>query len=126
VNSFSPSFRTSFSASSLHAAKAILDGRALVDARLIEALAPATAELQRQIDIASLPSDSQLAEVALTKVVGKTARSEAHASALAQAITSLEAAMRTALPRLDEELPLRVGPLQQQWEARGPGLLHNV
>ena len=136
------SCRPSFSASCFHAAKAILDGRTLADARLATALAPSAAELQRQIDIAGLPSEKlwrhliplsanlesnrQLAEVALAKVVGKTARTEAHVSALAQAITNLEAAMRAALPRLDEELPLRVGPLRQQWEARGPGLLRGV
>lgn len=29
-------------------------------------------------------------------------------------------------PRLAEELPLRAGPLREQWEARGPGLLRRV
>ena len=28
-----------------------------------------------------------------------------------------------AYPKLSEQLPLRAGPLRQQWEARGPGLL---
>ena len=142
MNSLSPNWRTSFSASCLHAAKAIVDGRQLADARLATALAPAAQELQRQIGVAGLPSaaiwrhliplsanlesNRQLAEVALTKTVGKTARTEVHAATLAQAITGLEAAMRTALPRLDEELALRVGPLRQQWEARGPGLLFGV
>lgn len=139
---FSSSFRTSLSTSALHAAKAILDGRPLADARLADALAPAAVDLQRQIDAAGLPSEAlwrqliplsanlesnrQLAEVALTKVVGRTTRSEAHTAGLAQAITQLEASMRTALPRLDEELPLRIGPLREQWEARGPGLLYGV
>ena len=139
---FSSTWRTSFSASCLHAAKAIVEGRPIADPRLAEALTPAALELERQIGVAGLPSaalwrqlvplsaslesNRQLAEVALTKVVGRTARTEVHTSALAQAITGLEAAMRTALPRLDEELPLRAGPLRQQWEARGPGLLFGV
>ena len=33
---------------------------------------------------------------------------------------------RTALPNLHDELGLRVGPIRQQWEARGPGMLHRV
>lgn len=136
------SWKTSLSTSGLYAARAVVDGRQFADARLAAALGPAALELQRQIDVAGLPSatlwrhlvplsatlesNRQLAEVALTKTVGKTARTELHAAALAQAITGLEAAMRTALPRLDDELPLRLGPLQQQWEARGPGLLFGV
>jgi len=119
-----------------------MDGRTLADARLAAALTPSAQELQRQISVAGLPSEKlwrhllplsatlesnrQLAEVAITKVAGKTARGEVHASALAQAITGVESAMRTALPRLEEELALRVGPLRQQWEARGPGLLFGV
>jgi hypothetical protein len=38
-------------------------------------------------------------------------------------LTDLEQSLDAALPRLEDELNLRCGPLQQQWEARGPGLL---
>lgn len=32
-------------------------------------------------------------------------------------------AMQRAIPNLQQELELRVRPLKEQWEARGPGLL---
>jgi len=139
---FVPTWRPNFSTSALHAARAILDGRALADARLSETLGPAAQNLQQQIDAAGLPSERfwrhmlplsaalesnrRVAEVAIAKVAGRSERTDAQAYAVAEAITSLQAAMRTALPRLDEELALRVGPLRGQWEARGPGLLYGV
>jgi hypothetical protein len=135
-------WRPSFSASCLHAAKAIVDGRALADQRLSVALQSAAVELQSRIDSAGLPSEvmwrhliplaatiesnRQLAELALTKAVGKSTRAEVQIASLAQAIAQLESAMRGVLPKFDEELALRVGPLRQQWEARGPGLLFGV
>jgi hypothetical protein len=135
-------WRPSFSASALHAAKAIVDGRPLADPRLGEALGPSANDLQRVIDSHGLPSEAtwrhlvplsatiesnrQLAQVTVAKLVGQPARAELMLSSIAQAITSVEGALRTALPRLDEELPLRVGPLREQWEARGPGLLFRL
>jgi hypothetical protein len=45
---------------------------------------------------------------------------------LGAAIAEMQAAVRNALPKLVEELALRERPLREQWDARGPGLLHQV
>jgi hypothetical protein len=45
---------------------------------------------------------------------------------LAGAISDLEAAMRLSQPQLEDELSVRVGPIREQWEAFGPGMLLEV
>jgi hypothetical protein len=45
---------------------------------------------------------------------------------LAGAISDLGAAMRLAQPQIEDELAVRVGPIREQWEARGPGMLREV
>ena len=42
------------------------------------------------------------------------------------ALAGVEGALSDALPRLDKELSLRAGPIQMQWEARGPGFVRAV
>jgi hypothetical protein len=45
---------------------------------------------------------------------------------IAGAIADLEAAMQRAAPGLAEELAVRVRPIREQWEARGPGMLIEI
>ena len=42
------------------------------------------------------------------------------------ALAGGEGALSAALPRLEKELSLRAGPIQMQWDARGPGFVRAV
>ena len=136
------SWRTSFSASCLHAAAAIVRGEALADARLAGALAEPTMLLQGEIEANGLPagrfwqhliglaatteSDRQLVQTALIKAIGRGKAADIAEQRLTAAVTGVEAAVSREFPKLAEELPLRMGPLRGQWEARGPGFLRRV
>jgi hypothetical protein len=71
-------------------------------------------------------SPAQIAEIALIKTIGRVERMSSTAAALAGAIADLQIAVRNAAPSLGDELVLRERPLREQWEARGPGLMHQV
>jgi hypothetical protein len=73
---------------------------------------------------ADFESNRELAEISLRKTVGPQGTSGI--DRLAGAITQLEEAVRQAFPQLEEELRLRLRPLQEQWESRGPGLLRGI
>jgi hypothetical protein len=114
----------------------------LADPALAQALAEPTQDLQRAIDAHQLPSanfwrqlvplsasvesNHSLAETTLIKLLGRTPRIELIVHQFTRAIGHVKNAFREALPRLNEELPLRAGPLREQWEARGPGLLRRL
>lgn len=40
-----------------------------------------------------------------------------------ECLTAIDESLRRIWPRWESELPLRIGPLREQWEARGPGLI---
>lgn len=72
----------------------------------------------------------ELAHAALTKLYGR-ARADSLASPTAGAgivglFAACERTYAAAQPKLLEELRLRIGPLRELWEARGPGLLAGV
>lgn len=58
---------------------------------------------------------------ALMKLAGS--QSQSWASVFRPLVEAVAAAAAAARPKLADELPLRLGPLAEQWEARGPGLL---
>ena len=137
---------TSVSAGALHAARALLTGRMLIDRSLAaaiqapaEALAaavaasgyPAAAVWQHLLPLAAgLPTlDLETAGHELAARVLAQIEAQASPSAvdrLGLALERLEAAFTGAQPRVAAELPLRRDPLRNQWEARGPGLLFGV
>ncbi len=135
-------WRVSSSASALHAAAAIVRGELLADAELASALAESAVLLQEEIQLAQLPEERfwrnllgvsagtennrELAKLALVKTIGRGAAAETVEQRIAAAIAAIEAAFQRHLPKLAEELPLRIGPLREQWEARGPGYLRQV
>lgn len=126
------------SVSCLHAACVVAAGRKLVDPALEAALAEPVEELLAATVIAGerkdqllaqlagnsggIENNSQLAEVALVKTLGRGHVSESAIQQLAHAIANLENALLRARPGLVDELLMRGEPLRQQWEARGPGL----
>lgn len=68
-------------------------------------------------------SNRELAMAFLRKTLGATKCQPQAVDRLAGAITSLESALRTSQPNLEAELTLRIGPLREHWEARGPGMM---
>ena len=134
-------WRPHLTTSCLHAAEALARGRPLADQLLAEAIAAPAEELKRAVasDASSAPrlwrwllalatsagSNRELALQALTKTVGRQ-RAEMRLNRLAAALAGLEAAVRRAFPDLPGELELRMRPLREQWEARGPGLMRGV
>lgn len=64
------------------------------------------------------------AEVALAKTLGR-GRGEQFVDRLAGRIREVERGLKAGLPGLAEELQLRIQPLRDAWEARGPGILHS-
>ena len=146
----------SVAAGALHAARALLTGRTLVDQQLAaairaptEALAAAAAAsgcveetvwrhllpLAAKLEISSFktagsPTPAQVSAAReLAARVLEQIRAEVSPSAidrLGLALAGLLAAFVAAQPRLANELPLRREPLRLQWEARGPGLLVGV
>ncbi len=68
-----------------------------------------------------LESPRQLVDAALAKLHGSAGA--AQPEPIARNIATLYAAVQQHLPRLVEELDLRTGPIREQWEARGPGLV---
>ncbi|MFN0020383.1 MAG: hypothetical protein ACKVP0_19160 [Pirellulaceae bacterium] len=135
-------WRVSSSASALHAAAALVRGEALVDAGLVSVLFEPAAALQAEIQSAQLPEDRfwrnllgvsatiesnrELARLALVKTIGRGTATENVGPRIAAAVTAVEGVFARHLPKLADELPLRMGPLREQWEARGPGFLWQI
>jgi hypothetical protein len=134
-------WKAPFATTCLHLADGLARGLPLVDPRLEPAMASA-ARLKAALEWTGAPpgrmwrlltglsgqnqSPSQMAELALVKTIGRGERMSGTAAALAGAIADLLANVRNAVPSLEAELEHRERPLREQWEARGPGLLHQV
>lgn len=133
-------WKVSFSASCLHAATCLCEGLPVIDTTTAAILQPATDQLSSELHACNLAIETtlpllvglaadyennrQLIEMAIQRT-GDTA-SPATISRLAGAIADLEAAWLRKQPNLVEELAVRGRPLREQWEARGPGLLHAI
>lgn len=136
----------SFSASCLHATTAMIRGNQLTDSRLAAVLAEPSAAMSATLtdsiatdvalrdtllehltaQAAGIENNRQLAEVALTKTLGKGRFAETAQRRLTGAIADCEAAFARAIPAVADELVTRGEPLKLQWEARGPGLLASI
>ncbi|HUG67887.1 MAG TPA: hypothetical protein VMM76_09045 [Pirellulaceae bacterium] len=133
---------TNHLASCCHAAEGIARGLPLADSRLGEQFVNAAQALRKEISILQVPSrpfwsnllayahqtdDRQsLVRTTLRKTIGIDSTSAESVDRLANCIREVEAAVRQALPRMLDDLALRLRPIQEQWEARGPGLLHAI
>ncbi len=131
----------SHSASALHAALAIAREQTLVDAELAAVLTQPTNELRQEMASAGLPvarywrmlcslattfdNNRQLAKMALYRTLGHASAQEL-SERLGGRISDLEAALLRYKPDIVDELSLRGRPLREQWEARGPGMLHEI
>ena len=147
-------WRASVGATSMHVAVRLAHGRTLADRRLTAAMEPPTRLLGDELAAAGLPRDEVLAqfyalatsgvdnnrrlvEQSLTKLLGANKVGEDVVNRLTGRITDVERAMlhfhrptidetRGRDAELVEELVLRGRPLEEQWAARGPGLLHTL
>ena len=119
----------------------MLAGRPFVDGQLAEAIRDPVEGLREGIASVGLPvsvtehlcplaagieNNRQLAEITLTKTLGRGAASGHSIETLTRALTAVETAYRLALPSVVDELTQRSGPLMLQWEARGPGMLSEI
>lgn len=130
---------TNHLASCCHAAEGIARGLPLADSRLGEPFADAVRALRQEISLLQVPSrlfwsnllayshqtdDRQsLVRTTLRKTIGIESTSEASVITLGNCLRDVEAAVRQGLPQMLDDLAHRVRPLQEHWEARGPGLL---
>jgi hypothetical protein len=134
-------WKTSVSASCLHAAACHAAGLSAADAHLEELTDPAADTLIGELIAAAWPVTAVLNELAsltseidnnrelVTRTVARMrlpAKDVASPVRVAGAIADFEAAMQRAEPQLAEELAARVRPIREQWEARGPGMLIEI
>jgi hypothetical protein len=128
--------------SGLHAAEAIARDQPLADSRLAATLEESALRLAAEIEAAGILSARfwghliplaakttgrrQLIETTVIKTTGRTARFEAIVSNLQATLAAIDSALAAALPNLNDELALSERPLREQWEARGPGMLHRI
>ena len=134
-------WKTSLSATALHAAFCRARGIPAADAAFGETLAPAADALAAEIDAAQWPRIALLKQLTgLASELDNNRELVARAAAklhlpprdsallvrIAGGIAELEAALLCEQPNLAEELAVRCGPLREQWEARGPGMLREI
>lgn len=135
-------WKASFSASCLHAAACMHEGLPIADSTIAATLQPAVEALVGELTAcgfavdralplltglaAEYENNRQLIETASKRSQGTEGLGEAAVSRLAGSVADLEAAWLREQPNLVEELAVRGGPLREQWEARGPGLLREV
>jgi hypothetical protein len=125
-----------------------MEGHALTDAQLAAAINETGERLCEEIELARLSpaevlpemyaftaagieSDRLLVERTLARKAGATRANEPLVQRLTGRVRDLEVTYRNYFATrgerpLVEELELRSGPLREQWQAYGPGLLHQI
>lgn len=129
-------WRTSLSATCLHAALCQQEGLPTVDDQLAVAIAPEAAALHTEVmmlgdprhvllELCSLSAEYENNRELAERTVARLASGDdpAAVSRLEGHITGLEAAVLKVHPEIAQQLAVRGRPLREQWEARGPGLL---
>lgn len=135
-------WKTSLSATCLHTATCFIEGLPLVGGTLameiggpieeflIELQQCAWQPLEALPTLTALSSEignnRQLARQAATRLWGSASTSDVRIARIAGALSDLEAALLRQVPQAEEELAVRVRPLREQWESRGPGLMRQI
>lgn len=135
-------WKASVSASALHAAWRQHDGVAAADPHLANLIREPAENLAAAISAALWPVEatlsqlvSQAAEIDNNRrlvahvgrtLVGPKAEETQAIERIAGAIGDAERALLAGQPGLVDELALRGGPLREQWDARGPGMLRRI
>lgn len=125
--------------SCLHAAQIVAGRNYPVDEALAASIGPIVEEMLHELYFAGIsdrrfwrhvlplsarhPGKAELARIVVGKTSGLAAADSPAAERVGQALTALERAYLKAIPDAENQLKLRRRPLQEAWEARGPGLL---
>jgi hypothetical protein len=134
-------WQTSCPVSALHMAWVVASGRGLLDDAFSLQLQPLVGQIAAAAREATwshsffwrrlltfsvdCPHPGQLAQQVLSHHPSQ-AEADRLAGPLAQALTACFQIAAERYPRMQEQLQLRVQPLQQAWEARGPGLMYQL
>jgi hypothetical protein len=133
-------WKSSLSATCMHAAACLRAGLQIVDPELAATLEQPVAALFKEIEDAKWPLDAVLAQLVglaadvdnnralVTRALARLSLRgvEGLINRVAGAIADIEAAVHRAQPEIVEELAVRGGPLREQWDARGPGMLREI
>jgi hypothetical protein len=134
-------WKTSVSATCLHAAACRAAGMTAEYANLAAAVEPAADQLIRELNDAGWPAPAVLEELTslaaeidnnrelISRVIARLRLSTVDAATavrVAGAVADLEAAVARSQPQMAEELSARVRPIREQWDARGPGMLFEI
>ncbi len=122
-----------------HAAEGLARGLPLADPRLDESFVEAAQSLNQAISTLPVPSHQiwsnllayahqlddrhSLVRRALRKSIGVEGTSEESVIRISGCLRDVEFAVIRALPQMLDDLAHRLRPIQEHWEARGPGLL---
>jgi hypothetical protein len=133
-------WRVRETATTLHVADAIARGLPLSDPRIADAVVNPVNALQDAITQIGLPNEdawyalcthacqhdsvSELVYAALPFTDQDESRS--HQGRIIRLVTEVGDGIRRVVPGLRDELQHRIRPLREQWDARGPGLLHSL
>lgn len=132
-------WKTSGYLSGLHAAAAYCGDQPLVDAQTAAAMVPWVETIRDRLGVADVNVTkfwhSMIAqgkrgkdqrgrvEIALGDAGCGSLAADSLATMIAGLLSDLQLAYAHAFPRLEQQLPLRAGPLREQWDARGPGFM---
>jgi hypothetical protein len=134
-------WKASLSATCLHVAACMRAGFAGADRQLTQTLGEPAARLFGELGMAGWPADAMLQQLAALSAEYENNRElvkrcavrlnlppvdDAILTRIAGAVADLEATLLRQQPELVDELAVRGGPLREQWEARGGGLLREV
>lgn len=136
------SWKPSSSSSALHATELVAHGHSLIDAELQAKLA-SPAESLEEMGIRSIvgkerfwdwliglsceyENDIQLAERVIAKTHGTSGLPRDLSTRLAGLIQDAEKALFEQNPKINEELPMRIVPMQELWNTYGPGLMLQI
>lgn len=135
-------WKTSPSATCLHTAACFAEGLPIADESVAAEMGGPIEQFLAELELCDWPSlevlptltalaseignNRQLAQQTATRLWGRESTSEDRISRVAGAASDLEAALQRFLPNAEEELAVRVRPLREQWESRGPGLMRQI
>jgi len=135
-------WKPSLAASCLHGGAALLRKETLLDSEFAEAIAEPTAHLQGVLENLGAPIErcwdcltalwasgqppKDAAQAALIRFMPRNPRSEMAVDEIGPLLHQFRRGVIASHPQLEAELETRMGPLKQQWQARGVGLLRSV
>ncbi len=130
---------TNHTAACCHAAEGLARGLPLADSRLNDSFVEAAQSLNQAISSLPVPGHQiwsnllayahqfddrhSLVRRALRKSIGVEHTSEESVIRIAGCLREVEVAAKQSLPQMLDDLAHRLRPIQEHWEARGPGLL---